>query len=286
MRVPSRRATLLAGLAVIVLTHAVALGGVWWNRSGEPDSVLRLSERELRPEGVWNRENTGLALRLEWRAAPAVERDEGPYGWPWADGNRSPAWLGREKMIELGFRPPAAGDDARTVRERGREVFLVLEFDGPARRAYGERLRAWAEREMALPALDPRNEEFGLRAKRAREVLDSEARRSRLFAVDAGRSAEALRAAYPDRTRHAIVRAEIVPAYPAQGERGPQGYIRRVVLDAVHVPYAQRAVFGVDGAGLPERSGDDVMRATFDAELALGRRLEPWLRSVTRRAAR
>src|SRR5690606_5713465 len=38
---------LLAGLALILLSNAVALGGAWYNRQGEAESRLQLSEREL-----------------------------------------------------------------------------------------------------------------------------------------------------------------------------------------------------------------------------------------------
>ena len=45
----SRTHTLVAGLGLIALTNAVALLGVAWNRSGEPDATLQLSQRELQP---------------------------------------------------------------------------------------------------------------------------------------------------------------------------------------------------------------------------------------------
>ena len=43
----TRGHTLAIGIALIVLTNAVALGGVWWNRSATPESALTLSQREL-----------------------------------------------------------------------------------------------------------------------------------------------------------------------------------------------------------------------------------------------
>ena len=41
----TRGRTLAAGAALILLTNAVALSGVFINRSGEPESRLMLSER-------------------------------------------------------------------------------------------------------------------------------------------------------------------------------------------------------------------------------------------------
>jgi len=65
----SRKHTLLAGLGLIALTNAIALSGVVYNRSGDPEATLRLTQRELRTPYRWygNRENSGLALSLVWR---------------------------------------------------------------------------------------------------------------------------------------------------------------------------------------------------------------------------
>lgn len=38
MKAWSRGRTLAAGVLLILLSNAVALGGAWWNREGEPES--------------------------------------------------------------------------------------------------------------------------------------------------------------------------------------------------------------------------------------------------------
>lgn len=279
MKLPSRRVTLLAGLALILLTNAVALGGVWWNRSGEPDSVLALSERELRLAPRSGNENSGLALTLEWRAVPFEGRDSGHRSSFWAEYTNHPAWLGREKMQALGFAAVPVSEEPRGRFERSREAFIVLEFDGPAYHGHREQLRERAEREIALSDLDPQNSEFSQRAERARNYLEKEAERSRLYAVDAGLSAEELRAAYPDRSRYAIVRAAIGAVRYLQDAQGPYGFIRRVQAGSIHVPFAHRAVFeAVSGS-------DSARTPAFVAELAFGKRFEPWLRQVEPAAA-
>lgn len=274
MKLPSRRVTLLAGLALILLTNAVALGGVWWNRSGEPDSVLALSERELRLAHQSGDENSGLALTLEWRAVPFEESDASQRALFWGERTNNPAWLGREKMQTLGFAAVPVSEEPRGRFERSREVFIVLEFDGPAYHGHRAQLRERAEREMALIELDQQNREFIQRAERAREYLEKEGERSRLFAVDAALSAQELRAAYPDRSRYAIVRGEIQPVHYLQDAKGPHGYIRRVQAGSIHVPFAHRAVFEQASSSAYART------PAFVAELAFGKRLEPWLRQV------
>lgn len=280
MRPPSRRTALLAGLALILLTNAVALGGVWWNRSGEPDSVLTLSERELRVEPRPGGENSGLALALEWRVVP-FEETEAPFGaWVWADRASNPAWLDLDKMRKLGFEPGPPSEEPRSSVERSREVLIVLELDGPAYHAHRERMQARAEQEIALLALDPQNREFAQRAERAREYLQGEARRSRLFAVDAGLNHAELRAAWPDRSRHAIVRGEIQPVFYVQDPKAALASIGRIQCGVIHIPYAYRTLFDTGSGGPRVFRDGDLPRPTFVAELAFGKRLEPWLRRV------
>lgn len=70
----SRKTTWIAGLMIIVLTNVIALGGVAYNRAGEPDGTLVLTERELRlpySSGL-ARENSGLSLTIEWRTLQAL----------------------------------------------------------------------------------------------------------------------------------------------------------------------------------------------------------------------
>ena len=118
----NRRAATWVGLALLVLTNAVALGGVAYNRSGEPDAVLKLGERELSPPYVWNDkgENSGLSLKLQWRGTPPAARLRGKAAY-WSD--RNPAWLDARKMRELGFAADAMSmprlfDDIPASRHR------------------------------------------------------------------------------------------------------------------------------------------------------------------------
>lgn len=108
----SKTALQIAALLVIVLTNAVALGGAWWNRSGEAESRLDLSERELKMPFSGFVKSSGLAFALAWRVGVAAEAGEANLDW---DENRSARWLDRAKMESLGFdlsdvRVPGAWD--------------------------------------------------------------------------------------------------------------------------------------------------------------------------------
>lgn len=122
------------GIGLIVLTNAVVLGGVWWNRSATPESAPTLSQRELGlpMRSLRPMENSGLALNLNWRVA---DRETGEF----ADGptfnGGTPEWLDGARTQALGFTVDDITSDSerrRYTRQQPREVIFVLEFDGPA----------------------------------------------------------------------------------------------------------------------------------------------------------
>lgn len=273
----TRRHTLIAGVILILLTNAVALAGVYWNRSGEPESLLTLTERELQLPYSWgmNRENSGIALRIGWRVLSA-DKD---WGYPYARGN--PEWLDQAKMLSLGFeadRPTHLQDDSQdTKRQPCKEVFLVLEMDGPAYQQSLQRAAQHvAEQDAKLAAL-PDDKTAQDDAKRAHDGLKREEQHnSRLFAIDAGLSVDQLRAKHPDRKRYAIVRAQVRPWL---GEKDRlAGYINKISIDEINAPHEYHALF--DGnqrhAATPDTAG-----TAFQARVAFGQRLEPWLVGVT-----
>ncbi|MGH8703341.1 MAG: DUF4824 family protein, partial [Burkholderiales bacterium] len=146
----SRTHTLIAGLALIALTNAIALGGVAWNRSGEPESVVKLTQREL-GQSYWSisdRETGGMELSVRWRVVTTV-----PHESFYPDHYGAPEWLDREKLAALGF-DVSRRPDARRRYQRllPREALVVLEIDGPARQKALERARARAEQEAAKAA--------------------------------------------------------------------------------------------------------------------------------------
>lgn len=159
--------TLVAGAALIVLANAVALTGVYLNRSGEPEARITLSQRELGSPWGWQamRDNSGMVLGLNWRVndGSAAEYSYGGYGYH--DG--TPEWLDEPHMKVLGFEGDAIEKDAaarrRFERQLPREVLLVLELAGPAWEQALQRARANAD-----------SKEFTEKARRAKEQLQRE----------------------------------------------------------------------------------------------------------------
>ena len=103
---------------------------------------------------------------------------------------------------------------------------------------------------------------------------------SRLFAIDAGYDREALRAQYPEGTRYAIVRGTI-RIDVGWGEPPQIAGAINTLIDDIHVPRQFRPV--VDSVQRTFVRGRETLSSRYAAEVAFGRRLEPWLISLTRR---
>ncbi|HEY6863464.1 MAG TPA: DUF4824 family protein [Burkholderiales bacterium] len=281
-----RSHTRLAGLVLLALTNAIALGGALWNRSGEPQARMRLTERELQRFEPWygNRENSGLTLRLRWRTLVEERTAADFYSLRYGSSGGAPGWLDRAKMESLGFDTSMLAAYSERARKRyekqlPREVLLVLELDGAAYRRALELTRERVDGELAKPFIagDRAAEE---RRKSLRETLDWEtSRSSRLFVVDAGTDADALRAKYQDRARYAIVRGEARPWAAGAGSGRAAGIVDSVSVASINVPLRLRGVL----AGVQALDYAPAPRTPFDATVAWGRRFEPWLVEAARR---
>jgi len=265
----SRRRTLIAGLALILASNAVALLGPAWNRSGEPESTLRLTQRELTfPNGRYAlREDSGMALQLHWRVAAGDA-----LGYPEWGGFR-PRWLDQNKLAELGFdlAPEASS------RQVSRDVLLVLEFDGPTYRQALEAARQSAAAEAAKSGM-PGDGATEQRRNAAQSRLEREEKlSSRLFVVDAGLDASVLRQRHADRTHYAIVRGRVRLLPAAPGAAAVFGMIAGLDVDHINVPHEFQP--RIDARlGAPHGLRREPPALQFS--IAFGRRHEPWLADV------
>ena len=120
---------LTAAVGVLVVSNAWVLVHAALNRSGTPDAELELTARELRYNGS-GREDSSVTLMLIFEN-PAAQYQTGPPPNPQSTG-----WFNLQKLAELGFDtsvPPESTDASRYyANSRSREVFVALEYDGPA----------------------------------------------------------------------------------------------------------------------------------------------------------
>jgi hypothetical protein len=292
----SRTHSLVSGLGLIVLVNAIALAGVAWNRSEPADSSLQLTERELSDSYSywrWGDENNGIALRLDYR-------------WPSnAAGDNRYIRLNAGKMAELGFSVPSELNEESVERYRrqlDRNALLVLEIDGPSYQREVQLAREQYEAREQLHNLAPSSEELEREAKDAREALEHERKTaSRLFVVDAGLDQHTLRTRYPDRQRYAIVRGIVNVfidsdrvAWTGEGaDTRPhnQRWVWRIgghadipVAQNIQLPQRWHALFN-NSPRQPEQPGRPYASRgkVFSAEVAFGRRLEPWITELRAR---
>lgn len=260
---------LLAGLALILLSNAVALAGAWYNRQGEPESRLQLSERELwRDHDGPSRENSGLALRLNWRSPRAVD----------ASNRYQRATLKQEQLLALGFAPLDEQDQGHYRRHGKRQVLVVLELDGPAYQAELRRTEQDLQRVSKLLAQQPDDKQLQAEEKVARKDLDAERNSaSRLFAIDVGLDAASLRQRYPDRTRYALLPGTVSAWCDCSGNvRQLTGQIDPLHNSSLNVPHAWRRQLT---ERLPAAYSSD-KPPHFIAHVSIGQRLEPWISNL------
>ncbi len=286
MNRPTHKQALWAGLGILILVNAIALGGAAWNRSAQ-DSRVVLSERELRAPYLWqdNSEDSGAALWLSWRARPATGSDETAYLSAYSSYGANPSWLDAGKLRELGFDLTAPPKDAkdRDWRQHERRAILVLELDGPAY-AQSVALAAKAAAEAkAKSEAAPTDESLKSRAKDAADALhDEQTRTSRLFAVDAGLDHSRIRAKYPDRQRYLLVSAVVQMAWHRDEHQQwrADGSIQRLMAPQVHLSRAQAQALAPALSRAGASLYSDTPGIPIAVELAFGRRLEPWVLSA------
>lgn len=245
---------LLGGAALIGLINAFALGGAWYNRQGEPDSLLLLSERELaRLGGPGVGENSGLTLQLLWEMAP-----------------EQPPMFSAAQMRRAGF----SASEPACRRRPERAALVALELDGPAYRRALERRQQAVDNARAALAQAPEDGSRRSALENAERELDWTLKRSRLYVVDIDQDRAALRQRWPDRTRHAIVRGRVRQGHDCHAL---SGHLSGLDIPAIHVPQVLHAPL----AELPVSHWQPTPGAApLRVQLAFGRRLEPWLRGV------
>ena len=259
---------LIIGAGLILVGNAFALIGVAYNRSGGPNAIVELSERELtRPYNyMTSTDNSGLALHLNWRSAgdtrPSLPGD--------ISQESRTLWLDKDKLAELGFDVGANPQDPvamlRYNKMLPRKAYTVLEFNGLVYQAAVQQTQALLDESKAKLALDPNNKMLKTGVDFAQRQVDDERNKSsRLFAVDVGPDPETLRARYSDRTQYIILPSEVRLSV---FNKILTGYITGLNVNTINVPLAYRTAITGEGGPRP---------ANFIVRLAFGKRAEPWI---------
>jgi hypothetical protein len=269
------RRSLLGAAALVLLVNAFVLARVAWNRTGEPDATVTLTERELPRAWPWHAgENSGVSLR-------PVSRLGIPEGQG-ASENGDADTLAEPHMRALGFdvRLPATAAEARRFEllHLSRPAWGVFEAEGPA-------WEAWKQRtERRLAALDlevAAGRKTVADARSEREAGQSMLRGgSRLFIIDVGADADLLRQSHPDRRRQFILPVLVRPRLVGRNWDGPcfppacrlAGWVEPRISE-VNVPA------GLQSPLPPAPTRDDKI-PRYEVDLAIGRGHEPWVTAI------
>lgn len=272
--------SLLAGIVMILGTNFVVISGAKWNRSGEPESMLELTERELRLRNLRRRENSGASFILNINYG--IQTGESGYL-----GRRSSNWLSRDKLREIGIDFDIS-EDRETLRRRLRKqlpvsVYLVVEYDGEAYRSDVLAAQDRLFEAEALLEVNSENAELRLRHENLQKQLNyKKEHASRLYIIDTGLDPEDLRRNYPDRNKYMIISGRIRVYY--QGNDDPQvyaGIISGIDINKIHVPLEHREV--LDNLPAPDTNYEysTGYPPRYKVTLAYGKRHEPWVMNVS-----
>lgn len=271
-----KRFGLMASLALILLVNAIVIAGVSYNRSGEPDAVVMLTERELHLQKDI-KESSGVSLQI------ALHSDYDRWSEP------SP-WFDRKKLEEIGFdctSPIDAKEASRRYdRMLPRRTYVVLELEGKSWENWQAREEEKIkELEAQVVSGQEKQKKLDDKLKHHRWKLDSG---SRLFTIDVGNDAAALRKRYPDRTKYIItsarVRLRLIPRDEKTGRKAVlSGYVDLILTNAIHVPLDRQGVLGAlksDVRYFYYDAQKEPFTPRYRVRLNYGRRYEPWLAEV------
>lgn len=286
---------LAASAALVVLTNVIVLIGVTYNRSGEPEAEITLTEREmpLSYAAYRSEENTGLALRLDWQHP----------GHRWHaimfESQLEPNWFDQGKLEKIGYdcSLPLSDPFAEQYYDRmlPREAYVVLAYRGEA---WTHWIEEWDRDKVFL--LDQIKK--GKRSKEDFERFNEAYARSgktdsRLLAVDVGVDPLELRQRYPERRQFVIVQAQTRLQLAREGKTSSgkhrpshlRGDVTHLLIDDIHVPFEQRAMLDsllrseAERRARPHRpyvNADELKEPRYEVTLRFGKRYEPWITSI------
>ncbi|HLJ16121.1 MAG TPA: DUF4824 family protein [Bryobacteraceae bacterium] len=260
-----KKPSLIALAAIIVVANALAVAHAFRNRHvATPEAKVTLTQRELRYLNHSATDDSGVTLQLAWMD---------PNNSPWADLVENPAiWLDQSRLERLGFdcsvNPSSPDAERYYQRQRPRQVFIALEYEGAA-------WRAWREAYERAVTAQTGKMRFNL-------LAGTESYRSHLIAIDADLNPLKLRERYPDRAAFiilpAVVAATLQP-FPSQGmkldPKRPARVVGRIeqLPSSIHVPRPFSDEFR--RLSQPQKRAFD-KDLLYRVHLCYGASFEPW----------
>jgi hypothetical protein len=257
--------------ALVVASNIGAWGLAALNRTGEPEAVLVLTERELR---LPDREADNTALWLE-----LVFDRPGAAGQP-----RLPAeagWFDRDRLATIGFdcsRAVTAEHESFYRRQPPRATYAALEYEG----------EAWRRLQEAMTVLRGPQAPGGpgqdvTAAPEPGGTPGDPQLESHLLVIDVDNDPAVLRARHPDRRRVVIAEATAVLRFVNHPGKTPflVGRVTAVHPGHINVPREwRRHLEGLRAERRRDAPPPALREPRFKATVQWGRRLEPWVTDV------
>jgi len=276
----------IMAIALLLLTNVVVLAGVAYNRSGDPDSSLLLTERELLlPYSSYSRqENSGLALGLRWNVIRTDMFDKNYRRYALSSyGN--PIWLTEQKQRELGvdvdnIKKNKEYENYQYKKINSEEIIVVLEYDGESFKKAIKDAENDFKKEQQKISKNTDNKVLKKQVKTYEQSLaELKNSESRLIAIDAGLDLQTLRAKYKDRSKYLMLRAELSPYWE---NTKLLASINQIFISSVHVPLPYSKKIN-EIVRFGQKNNQYIARAKkprYQIELKVGKRLEPWIDRV------
>ena len=283
---PRKKLAIIAA-ALLVLVNVIVLTGAAYNRSGDPKASLQLTERELTlPYRYYNnKENSGLALRLNWKVAPDLSNKYRYNGYSLSNYT-SPNWLKENKLKELGIDIEKAKLNKKNSRYRyksidSEEVIVVLEYDGESFKKIVSNAEIDIKQYRTSVEKSPDNKDSISKLKRQEETLTAlKMSESRLIAIDAGLELKALKEKYNDSSKYLMLRGEVGPLWV---DDELKGRIKKLYNSNVHMPlpYSKEINEITNNETKSNNYNRRKKKPRYQVEFNVGKRLEFWVGKVS-----
>lgn len=256
-----------SAFALLVITNAVMLLGVYLNRSSETTSEATLTQRELQLSNSIAKENNNVSLRLAYRTANKLIR------------SHQDNFLNHLKLEELGFDTDKYLYSKEGTRTPTKEVFIVLENDGELYKKSLKLAETTLIEKEALHNANKDDKKKQIDYENAKNNLTREQiSQSRLFAIDAGLDYEGLREKYPNKTNYIIVKG-VVGLIKEHKEKTLYGYIQQLNVQTLHLPYKFKHLLK-DIRPINNHKNTQNTSLAYKMEVKYGSRYEPFITSV------
>ena len=260
---------LFIGIAIIVGTNLAALSGVAYNRMGEANAQLTLTERELSLpyNSNFHKENSGISLSLNWRTLTRVNDKYSYY-------NSRQIKVTKDELLALGFAPHDVNANARA---RPRELYWALEFDGALHKT--EIKNVTEQYQMAIAAYEEQPTDANKREKNkwSKQLERAKTTRSRLFFIEAAADYASLETKFNDQQNTLIVKGVAKYSYNSK-HKYYNLMLMHLSVPEIMVPLEHADVF----SGLTKLSTQDMKAPRYSVNVNWGSRLEPWVTDTSK----